>query len=72
VDRIIVGDFTGDGKADMGAPYVSGQVKVVASTGDLSAVGRFLKRDRCDAHGDPRRFDVMWRVMCDTDVSGHL
>jgi hypothetical protein len=36
VQRIITGDFTGDGKADIGAQYVNGELRVFSSTGDLS------------------------------------
>jgi hypothetical protein len=37
VERILLGDFTGDGKADIGAQYTNGQVRVWAGTGNLSA-----------------------------------
>jgi len=42
VERVITGDFTGDGKSDIGAQYINGYLRVVASSGDLSADGRLL------------------------------
>ncbi len=39
---ISTADFTGDGKADIGAQYTTGQIRVVASTGDLSADARLF------------------------------
>src|SRR6185312_7145299 len=42
VERILTGDFTGDGKADIGAQYTNGQLRVWAGTGDLSADSRLI------------------------------
>jgi hypothetical protein len=42
VQRIVTGDFTGDGRTDIGAQFVNGDLRVWASTGDLSADGRLF------------------------------
>jgi hypothetical protein len=43
VERILTGDFTGDGKDDIGAQYAaSGDLRVWASTGDLTAYARLF------------------------------
>lgn len=42
VPRILTGDFTGDGKTDIGAQYPDGTLNVWRSTGDLSGPNRLF------------------------------
>jgi hypothetical protein len=46
VPRIVVGDFTGDGKDDLGANYSNGDLRLWVGTGDLSAPNKLFAGGR--------------------------